>query len=128
MKVVDIGFFKGSLLGGMVGFSITLWLLMGSLSARKTHAPLPPVSMERCSSRSSNSTLFHSSMNYPIYASGRVFDGNNSSDKNYWNQTESPSHVVSKFLRKLCITRNYCIAYTTPQSTRNSAYSQRLYY
>lgn len=93
----DIVFFKGSLLGGIVGFSITLWLNMGSLTARRMHHTLPPVSTENCSLGNSNSTILHSSLNYANYTSVTIFDGLDARDN--WNQTSDgrgPA-VVSNF-------------------------------
>jgi len=94
-------FFKGTLLGAIVGISITSWLSMMSLTSRKLHERLPPVSTEKCSFESSNSTLFSSSLNYSIDTSNEVFDISNFRDN--WNQTsEALRHAVSgeQFLRK----------------------------
>src|SRR5688572_25953016 len=77
--------FKGTLLGGTMGVMVTLWLCMGSLSVRHKHPPLPPVSVEQCSLRNGNSTLYPSSLNYTNYTSFEIVDGIGAND--IWNQT-----------------------------------------
>jgi len=88
---------KGTLLGGIVGVLMTLWLSIGSMTVSHKHPPLPPVSVEQCSLGNSNSTLFEFSLNYTTYRPLDVLDGMGST--NNWNQTTqilsiSRSHVT----------------------------------
>src|SRR5688572_15012231 len=108
----NIFLFKGTLLGGIVGVAITLWLCIGSMMLHHRHPPLPPVSVEQCSLRNGNYTLFPSSLNFTNYTSFEIFDENDANDN--WNETTevlpgSRGQVVSPVHEAaLCnVTRHY---------------------
>src|SRR5688572_15208537 len=77
--------FKGTLLGGIVGVMVTLWINIGSLTVRGKHPPLPPVSVEQCFLGNGNYTLFSSSLTYTNYTSFDIVDGISAKDN--WNVT-----------------------------------------
>lgn len=96
--VGEIVLFKGTLLGGTVGVLLTLWLSIGSMTMRYKHPPLPPLSLENCSLRNSNSSFHTSTLNYDNYTYFEVNDG--IWTKNNWTQTtevmpDAKNQVVS---------------------------------
>ena len=58
---------QGAMFGGIVGVCLTMWLNIGSLSVKKKHPTLPPISIENCIMKSPfNETLVTSSLNHTL--------------------------------------------------------------